>query len=41
MEGGTWFHFVTDGSGAALERARAAASEHNVATAGGAATVNQ
>jgi dihydrofolate reductase len=41
MEGGTTFHFVTDGPAAALERARAAAGELDVAIAGGAATVNQ
>lgn len=41
MEGGTTFHFVTDGSAAALERARAAAGDRNVAIAGGATTVNQ
>jgi dihydrofolate reductase len=41
MEGGTTFHFVTDGIEAALERARAAAGERHVAIAGGAATVNQ
>ena len=41
MEGGTTFHFVTDGIQAALERARAAAGERNVAVAGGASTVNQ
>ena len=41
MEGGTTFHFVTDGSEAALERARAAAGERDVAIAGGATTVNQ
>jgi dihydrofolate reductase len=41
MEGGTTFHFVTDGPEAALERARAAAGDRNVAIAGGAATVNQ
>jgi len=41
MEGGTTFHFVTDGIHAALERARAAAGERDVAIAGGPATVNQ
>ena len=41
MEGGTTFHFVTDGIHAALDRARAAAGERNVAVAGGASTVNQ
>jgi dihydrofolate reductase len=41
MEGGTTFHFVTDGPEAALARAREAAGDRNVAIAGGAATVNQ
>jgi dihydrofolate reductase len=41
MDGGTTFHFVTDGVPAALERARAAAGHRNVAVAGGASTVNQ
>jgi dihydrofolate reductase len=41
MKGGTTFTFVTDGIGAALEQARAAAGDENVSIAGGAATVNQ
>jgi dihydrofolate reductase len=41
MAGGTVFHFVTGGIVEALEQARAAAGERNVAIAGGAATVNQ
>jgi dihydrofolate reductase len=41
MEGGTTFHFVTGGIAEALELARSAAGESNVAIAGGAATVNQ
>jgi dihydrofolate reductase len=41
MEGGTTFHFVTDGIESALEQARAAAGDGNVLVAGGAATVNQ
>ncbi|WP_433555570.1 dihydrofolate reductase family protein [Pseudonocardia xinjiangensis] len=41
MTGGTTFHFVTGGIVEALERARAAAGDRNVAVAGGAATVNQ
>ena len=41
MEGGTTFHFVTDGLASALEQARAAAGEQDVAIAGGASTVNQ
>ena len=41
MEGGTTFHFVTDGIEAALERAQAVPGDGNVAIAGGASTVNQ
>jgi dihydrofolate reductase len=41
MEGGTTFHFVTDGIEAALERARAAAGTRNVKIGGGTATVRQ
>jgi dihydrofolate reductase len=41
MEGGTTFHFVTDGIQAALERARAEAGDRNISVAGGARTVNQ
>lgn len=41
MEGGTTFHFVTDGIHSALERARSAAGDRNVAIAGGPGTVNQ
>jgi len=41
MAGGTTFHFVTGGITEALERARVAAGDRNVAIAGGAATVNQ
>jgi dihydrofolate reductase len=41
MEGGTTFHFVTDGIHAALERARAAAGERDISVAGGVRTVNQ
>jgi dihydrofolate reductase len=41
MEGGTTFHFVTDGIHAALDRARAEAGERNISIAGGARTVNQ
>lgn len=41
MEGGTTFHFVTEGIHSALERARAAAGDRNVAIAGGAGTINQ
>lgn len=41
LEGGTVFHFVTEGIHAALEAAQQAADGHNVAIAGGAATINQ
>ena len=41
MEGGTTFHFVTDGIHSALEQARAAAGDRNISIAGGATTVNQ
>jgi dihydrofolate reductase len=41
MEGGTTFHFVTDGIHAALERAKAAAQGKDVRLGGGAATVRQ
>lgn len=41
MEGGTVFHFVTEGIDAALERARAAAGRHDVRLLGGVATIRQ
>jgi len=41
MEGGTSFHFVTDGIHAALERAKAAAGGKNVRVGGGVATIRQ
>jgi dihydrofolate reductase len=41
MEGGTTFHFVTDGIESALRQAREAAGERDVSIAGGASTVNQ
>jgi dihydrofolate reductase len=41
MQGGTTFHFVTDGIESALEQARAAAGDKDVSIAGGASTVNQ
>jgi dihydrofolate reductase len=41
MEGGTTFHFVTDGIHAALDRAKAEAGDRNISIAGGAETVNQ
>lgn len=41
MEGGTTFHFVTDGIAAALERALEAADGEDVRVGGGASTVRQ
>ena len=41
MDGGTTYHFVTDGIESALARARAAAGDGDVAIMGGAATINQ
>jgi len=41
MEGGTTFHFVTDGIEAALERARDAAQGKDVRIGGGASTIRQ
>lgn len=41
MEGGTTYHFVTDGIEAALEQARNAAGDKNVAISGGPSTLNQ
>jgi dihydrofolate reductase len=41
MQGGTTFTFVTDGIDSALDQARKAAGDRDVAIAGGAATVNQ
>ncbi|CAN5902079.1 dihydrofolate reductase family protein [soil metagenome] len=41
MEGGTTFHFVTDGIEAALARAREAAQGKDVRLGGGAATIRQ
>jgi dihydrofolate reductase len=41
MQGGTTFTFVTDGIESALEQARAAAGDRDVAIAGGARTINQ
>ncbi|UUY02407.1 dihydrofolate reductase family protein [Svornostia abyssi] len=41
MEGGTVFHFVTDGFDAAYAQARETAGEHGVDIAGGASTVRQ
>ncbi len=39
MDGGTVFHFVTEGPGAALEQARAAAGDRDVRIGGGVSTV--
>jgi dihydrofolate reductase len=41
MEGGTTFHFVSDGIESALEQARAAAGERDVSIGGGANVVQQ
>ena len=41
MEGGTTFHFVTDGIHAALERAREAAEGRDIRLGGGVATIRQ
>jgi dihydrofolate reductase len=41
MQGGTTLTFVTDGIRSALDQARTAAGDRDVAIAGGAATVNQ
>jgi dihydrofolate reductase len=41
MEGGTTYHFVTEGIEAALDRAREAAGEDDVLIHGGPATTNQ
>ena len=41
MEGGTTFHFVTDGIEAALKRAHSAAAGRDVRIGGGAATIRQ
>jgi dihydrofolate reductase len=41
MEGGTTFHFVTDGIESALASAREAAGDRDVAIAGGSSTVQQ
>ncbi|HSK50565.1 MAG TPA: dihydrofolate reductase family protein [Solirubrobacterales bacterium] len=40
-EGGTTYHFVTEGIEAALEQARDAAGDKNVSIAGGPSTLNQ
>ena len=41
MQGGTTFHFVSDGIHAALERAAAAANGKDIRIGGGVATVQQ
>ena len=41
LEGGTTFHFVTEGIESALEQARAAAGERDVSIGGGASAVQQ
>jgi dihydrofolate reductase len=41
MEGGTVFHFVTDGHRAALERAREAAKDRDIRVGGGVSTIQQ
>jgi dihydrofolate reductase len=41
MQGGTVFHFVTEGIVAALERAQAAAGSQDIRLLGGAATIRQ
>ena len=41
MEGGTVFHFVTEGIEAALERARAAAGQKDIRLGGGVSTIRQ
>ncbi|WP_372665333.1 dihydrofolate reductase family protein [Amycolatopsis kentuckyensis] len=41
MDGGTTFHFVTEGIEAAFERAREAAGDGDISIHGGAQTVNQ
>jgi dihydrofolate reductase len=41
MEGGTVFHFVTDGAESALARAKDAAGDRDIRVGGGAATIRQ
>lgn len=41
MEGGTTFHFITDGIESALDKAKEAAGDRNVKIMGGAQTINQ
>lgn len=41
MDGGTTFHFVTDGIDTAMEQASAVPGDADIAIAGGTSTVNQ
>jgi dihydrofolate reductase len=41
MDGGTTFHFVTEGAEAAMERAKEAAADRDVSIAGGADVIRQ
>lgn len=41
MQGGTTFYFVTEGAGAAMDRAKEAAGDRDISIAGGAETLNQ
>jgi dihydrofolate reductase len=41
MDGGTTFHFVTDGIRSALERAKASAKDKDIRIGGGASTIRQ
>ncbi|MFE0136253.1 dihydrofolate reductase family protein, partial [Streptomyces sp. NPDC059037] len=41
MDGGTTYHFVTDGIESALAQARAVAGDGEIAVVGGATTINQ
>ena len=41
MQGGTTFHFVTEGAGTAMERAREAAGDRDVVIGGGANAIQQ
>jgi dihydrofolate reductase len=41
MDGGTTFHFVTDGIESAVKRAREAAGDGEISIHGGATTINQ
>jgi dihydrofolate reductase len=41
MDGGTTFHFVTEGLESAMEQARAAAGDNDISITGGATTLNE